>query len=228
MMTFLAALGPFGLGLLNMTNPCVLPLYPGFLAYLIGQNEGLKNSPLSRWLGGIVLAGVLTSMLITGLLLAVLRIATGNMLAFVLPAIYLIVSLMGVLMVFHLNPLARLPMIRTPGLQNPLLRSFLYGVLYGPMTLPCSGPLIVGAFVYGAADAGSLVNSVLYVLAFGLGFGLPLLILPLLAYSVRTSLLRWMTTRHLLLTRISGIVLIVIGIGGFLRQLELIRYYWGF
>ena len=227
-MEWLTALGPFGLGLLNMTNPCVLPLYPGFLAYMSGQNAALKNQRLTRWLGAIVLAGVLTSMLITGLVLAALRLATGRVLAYLLPIIYLIVIGMGLLMVFHINPFARLPMISTPRLQNPLLGSFLYGMLYGPMTLPCAGPLIVGAFVYGTADVGSLVNSIVYVIAFGLGFGLPLLVLPLLAQSMRNALLRWMTSHHLILTRVAGVLLIVIGISGFLKQWDMIRYYWGF
>src|SRR4051812_29077358 len=98
-MDLLTALGPFGLGLLNMTNPCVLPLYPGFLAYLSGQSEALKNRRLARWLGVIVLAGVLTSMLIIGLIVALLHLATGSILAYLLPVIYLVVIGMGVLMV---------------------------------------------------------------------------------------------------------------------------------
>jgi cytochrome c-type biogenesis protein len=227
-MDLLTALGPFGLGLLNMTNPCVLPLYPGFLAYLSGQHQALRNQRLARWLGVIVLAGVLTSMLIIGFVLAALRVATGSVLAYLLPIIYLIVIGMGVLMVFHINPFARLPMLSAPRLRNPLLGSFLYGMLYGPMTLPCAGPLIVGAFVYGTADVGSLVNSIVYIVAFGLGFGFPLVVLPLLAQSIRTALLRWMATHHRVLTRLAGVLLIAIGIGGFLKQWDLIRYYWGF
>ena len=33
----LSALGPFGVGLLSAASPCLLPLYPGFTAYL-GSN----------------------------------------------------------------------------------------------------------------------------------------------------------------------------------------------
>lgn len=226
-MELLTVLGPFGLGLLNMTNPCVLPLYPGFLAYMARQHEALRNQQFARWLGAFVLAGVLTSMLISGLVLAVLRLAMGNVLAYLLPVIYLIVILMGFLTLFHVNPLARLPLMQTRRLSNPWLNSFLYGLLYGPMTLPCAGPLIIGAFVYGTADVGSVLNSIAYVLAFGLGFGLPLLLLPLVAQSRRTALLRWTTTHHLLLTRLAGLVLIAIGIAGLVKQWDLIRYYWG-
>ena len=31
------------LGLLSSASPCILPLYPGFLAYLAGRQEGIKS-----------------------------------------------------------------------------------------------------------------------------------------------------------------------------------------
>lgn len=218
----------FTLGLGNMVSPCVLPLYPAFLAYLAGSSGTLKNPNISRWLGAITLAGVLIAMLIVGLLLALLQIAVGRVLAVLLPIIYLIVIGMGVLLLLRLNPFARLPMIRSPRLQNPMLSSFLYGMLYGPMTLPCSGPLVVGIFVYGAADPRSVLDGVLYFVAFGLGFGLPLLILPLLAEPVRKSVLRWMLDHHAALERVAGVLLIIVGLIGIVSDWDLFRSYFGF
>jgi len=43
------------LGLLATTSPCVLPLYPGFLAYLSGQNE-IRAGRQRYFLGLFVLA----------------------------------------------------------------------------------------------------------------------------------------------------------------------------
>ena len=51
------------LGLLTTTSPCILPLYPGFLAYLGGQNEMSRQK---YFLGLFVLAGVLTMMIALG------------------------------------------------------------------------------------------------------------------------------------------------------------------
>lgn len=72
------------LGLLATTSPCVLPLYPGFLAYLSGQTE-LELEKGKYFLGLIVLAGVLTMMLALGGLIALLGLPTGNVLAFIIP-----------------------------------------------------------------------------------------------------------------------------------------------
>lgn len=45
------------LGFLKTTSPCILPLYPGFLAFLSGQNGMGKKK---YFLGLFLLAGVLT------------------------------------------------------------------------------------------------------------------------------------------------------------------------
>lgn len=228
MIGLLTALGPFGLGLLNMVNPCVLPLYPGFLAYLAGSQSSDDSRRGVRWFGIVVLAGVLTSMLLLGFIVALLQVALGSILAVVLPVIYLLVVGMGLLLFLDINLLARLPAIRTRRVQNPLFSCFLYGLLYGPMTLPCSGPLIVGVFAYSTADVRSLVDGLIYVVAFGLGFGLPLVIFPLLTEATRKFVLQKMLTHHHLLMRGAGVVLILIGLLGFVKDWALIRNYWGF
>lgn len=220
----------FGAGLLNMVNPCMLPLYPAFLAYLLGLQDRGSADPDAprrsvRWLGVVVLAGVLTTMLIVGLLLALLHIAVGKALAILLPLMYAIVILMGVLLIIQRNPLARLPAIRAPRLRNPILSAFVYGMLYGPMTLPCTGALVVGVFTYGVTDVASAFDSVAYFVLFGLGFGLPLVILPWLAEPVRKQALRWLVSHHVLLERIAGLLLIAVGIFGILNDLDLLRTY---
>jgi cytochrome c-type biogenesis protein len=228
MTALLALLGPFSMGLLNMSNPCVLPLYPGFLAYLAGNSRAMENKRVVRWLGLIVLTGVLTSMLTVGFIIALLQVAIGGVLAVILPITYIVLIGLGILMVANVNPFARLPILQSVHHENPVISSFLYGLLYGPMTLPCSGPLIVGVFVYGAADVRSILDSILYVLAFGLGFGLPLLILPMLASAKQKSILQLLSRHHAALTRTAGVLLIAIGIVNFMNQWELIRHYWNF
>jgi len=217
----------FTLGLANMANPCVLPMYPGFLAYLAGNQAMLENRRLARWLGVITLAGVLTSMLGIGLIFALLQVSMNGFLSKALPVIYGLLILIGVLLLLNINPLKRLPMVRAPRLKNPILSSFLYGVLYGPMALPCSGPLVAGVFLY-SADAGSAIQGILYVLSFGLGFGLPLVILPLLAEPARKTIIRWMAQHHVLMLRFAGVLLILVGVIGFINDWSLIRDNLGF
>lgn len=222
----LVLFGPFGMGLLNMGNPCVLPLYPGFIAYLAGSSPTIETSRITRWLGIIVLAGVLVSMLLVGFIIALLQVAMGAVLAIFLPLISIILVVMGLLMVLDKNPFARFTTLHATRSTNPLISSFLYGLLYGPMTLPCSGPMIIGIFAYGASDMRSVVDSLLYMVAYGAGFGLPLVILPLLASAKQKAVVQWLARHHIALTRTAGMLLVIIGILNLANQWELIRHYW--
>ena len=94
------------LGLLTTTSPCILPLYPGFLAYLSGQNEMGRQK---YFLGLFVLAGVLTMMLILGGLIALLAIPVGSVLVYVLPLANLLIFLLGILLLLNQNPFKTLP-----------------------------------------------------------------------------------------------------------------------
>jgi cytochrome c-type biogenesis protein len=130
------------LGILATTSPCVLPLFPGFLAYLSGQNE----SGAGKWkyfLGLFVLAGVLTMMLALGGLIALLAVSVGRVLAIVIPLADFLILILGFLLLFDRNPFKSLPQIQVPVLRHPLLNAYVYGLLYGPIALPCSGPLVV-------------------------------------------------------------------------------------
>ena len=81
------------LGLLATTSPCVLPLYPGFLAYISGGQEGLQGRFSRYLLGFFVLVGVLTMMLTLGGIIALLSVSVGQALSIVIPIADLIIVL---------------------------------------------------------------------------------------------------------------------------------------
>lgn len=143
-------------------NVCMLPLYPGLLAFLAGTAQGDARPRSAAWLGALVLAGVLSMMIALGFALYALNQAFSNILPVLLPIIYAIVIVLGLAMVFGFNPFSRLAMAQTPALRSRPLTAFVYGMLLAPMTLPCTGPLIIGAFVLGAGNAATLANSLLY------------------------------------------------------------------
>jgi cytochrome c-type biogenesis protein len=202
-----------------LTNVCVLPLYPGLLAFMAGTEEGRHKQHSARLLGLFVLAGVLLLMILVGWLLFTLQGTFGDVLPILLPIIYTIVVLLGLLMVSGRNPFSRLGTVKTPVLRNPYGAAFAYGLFLGPMTLPCTGPLVVSVFLLGAGTASGLLDNLLYFLAFGLGFGWPLIILPLFAQPIQKRFTGWTTKHYGLMTRISGVLLVAIGLIGFVYDL---------
>ncbi len=202
-----------------LTNVCVLPLYPGLIAFLAGNAQNEKAQRGLKWLGLLVLAGVLTLMSFVGLLLYLLQQSFQVILPILLPIIYGVVIIMGLLMLTGRNPFNRLSTAQSPVLNNPYMGAYVYGLLLGPMTLPCTGPLIVSAFLIGAGSFTGLADSLAYFFAFGLGFGWPLVLLPLIAAPFQHRFTRWMTQNYKLLTRLSGALLVGIGMLGIFADL---------
>lgn len=212
------------LGLLATTSPCVIPLYPGFLAYLSGGQENLQNKSIKYFLGFFVLAGVLTMMLALGALIAVLSVSIGQALSIVIPIADLIIISFGVLLLLNINPFKKLPQIQVPFLSHPFANAFVYGLLYGPIALPCSGPLVVSIFALSltVADAFDKLNVFLW---FGLGFGIPLLLLSFLSGVAQRWITRQFAIHARLINFIGGLLLLGVGIYDLIANWDLISAY---
>ena len=201
-------------------TPCVLPLYPGFLAYITAPGlvsaGGMVGSATSRPPAAIaavfVWLGVVIGMVSIGAVLALLSLSLGSVLRIALPIIDLVLIALGVLLLAGWNPFAMLPQPSPRGLggAGPLAGSFVYGLLFAPIALPCSGPFLIGIFV-ASLTLGDALRQLGFFAAFGVGFGLPLLVLGLLgqarARDLARAALRWERPLQLVL----GAVLVVVG-----------------
>ena len=121
---------------------------------------------------------------------------------------------MGLMLLAGYNPFAGMSTVKSPVLSNPYATAYMYGLLLAPMTLPCTGIVIANAFLLGAGSASGLASEMLYFLAFGIGFGWPLVVLPLLAVSAQRRFTGLLTRNYKTLNRVSGLILLVIGIAG--------------
>jgi cytochrome c-type biogenesis protein len=195
-------------------NVCMLPLYPGLMAMLASRAADSKAKGI-RFMGAIVLAGIISVMVAIGALLHSVRTSAAEVLPVALPVLYGLVLVLGVAMLFGRNPFARMSSTQAPILKSPNGTAFVYGMMLGPMTLPCTGPLIISAFVIGGASGtGALLDSVAYFIAFGLGFGWPLVLLPIIAAPLQRRMTRFLTSNHKAISIVSGVLLIAVaGIG---------------
>jgi cytochrome c-type biogenesis protein len=165
-------------------------------------------------------------MLLLGAGIAALSISVGRAISYVIPAADLIIIGLGVLLLMNINPFKKLPQIQVPALANPYMNAFIYGLLYGPIALPCSGPLVVSLFAL-SFTAAEFMSKLSIFLWYGMGFGLPLLLLSFLA----GARARWITrqfARHSRAVNLAGGILLVgIGIYDLAANWELIRSFWG-
>jgi cytochrome c-type biogenesis protein len=194
---------------LSAGSPCLLPLYPGFIAYLGANARALEGRKATGALGLLVLLGVLTTMLVAGIVLVVVAVPTGRLLAIATPVIDGLLIVLGVLLIIGRNPFYRLPSFRVPVLDNPFGQAYVYGIVLGPLALPCAGPFLVSllGISLGVADAAGKIWT---FLLFGLGFGLPLVLLSLLAAARGQAVVRWIVRHHRLI--VSGVLLIAVAV----------------
>lgn len=221
-----AILTSFSLGLLATTSPCVLPLYPGFLAYLAGGQDSLSNRKERYFLGLFVLGGVLAMMLMLGMVIALLSISIGRSLSIIIPLADLTIIAFGILLLANINPFKALPQIQAPLVSHPFANAFLYGLLYGPLALPCSGPLVVGIFAF-SLTAQEALGKLAVFLWFGLGFGLPLLGLSLLSGVTQRGLTRLFARHSRAINVIGGLLLVGVGIYDLTQNWTLIQSFLG-
>ena len=217
-------LSSFSIGLLATASPCVLPLYPGYLAYLAGGLKEASGGKYRYLLGFAVLAGVLSMMLILGALIAALSVSVGQALSIAVPLADGLLVILGILLLAGKNPFARLPQIRVPALSHPLLNAYVYGFLYGPIALPCSGPFVVSIFALSITPT-ELLQKLTVFLGFGLGFGLPLLVLSLLSGAAQRSITGFFTRHTRWVNLVGGTLLIGLGIYDFVVNWPLIAAY---
>jgi cytochrome c-type biogenesis protein len=204
-----------------LSNVCLLPLYPGLIVMLAGRadvaapDQSARRALGPRLLGVAVLGGIVTFMVALGFVLHQLQRSVASVLDWLLPLVYGLVVVLGVLMLAGRNPFARLATVNSPVVRSPVASSYLYGMFLAPMTLPCTGPIVVSAFVLGGVSGtGALLDQLGYFVAFALGFGWPLVLLPFLAVPVQRRLTRWMARHHRAISVASGVLMLVVAAVG--------------
>ena len=219
-------------GLISFASPCVLPLVPGYLAYvsgLVGTGGPADDAPARDGSGGtatavrnqvsprarMVLGAVLFVLGFTAVFVP-LNLAVGALGRLLLQYNDVITRAMGVVtIVVGLAFLGWLPLLqRTTRLSaRPaagLAGAPLLGVVFGLGWTPCLGPTLAAvtnlAFQQGTAGRGALLG-----LAYCLGLGIPFVLVALGArWAVgATSFLR---RNAQTVTRVGGALLVLVGL----------------
>lgn len=171
----------FGLGLLLVFTPCVLPMIPILSTVIIGNGAGRSRS--------FVLSTVyVMTMAMTYALLGVLAAMAGANLQAVLqaPVFIILIAIVFVLLalsMFGLYELQlpsfirnRLGQLSSQQKGGSLLSAGIMGVIAALLASPCMTAPLAGALIY-IADTGDTVLGGLALLALGLGMGAPLIAL---------------------------------------------------
>lgn len=200
-------------GLVSFASPCVVPLVPGYLGYvsgMAGADVGTKGRRPRLVLGVLLfIAGFSAVFIVLGVAVSALGAQFQAQLDVISRILGVVVILMGLAFmgaVPFLQAERRMHVSPRAGLAGaPVL-----GVAFGLGWAPCIGPTLSAVLALSLTE-GSQGRGIVLAIAYCLGLGLPFLAL---AFWIEHSskVLAWLRRHRLLLMRLGGAMLIVLGV----------------
>jgi cytochrome c-type biogenesis protein len=215
----------FAVGFVSFISPCVLPLVPGYLSAVSGVSLAELRSG-DRRLSRILLPAIVFCLSFTVVFVALGMTATGLGSA-LQDSRGTLDKLAGVLIValgvlFLLTPFVpRLnrewrpdALISRAGSGGPLVAGAAFAVAWTPCVGPTLGSILTAASTQDTVGKGGVL------LAFySAGLAVPFL-LTAVAFGRATTAFRWLRDRYLIVTAISGCVLVAMGVLLFTGELQ--------
>jgi len=207
----------FAVGFVSFISPCVLPLVPGYLSAVSGLSlTEIKDRERSTWrilLPAIIFCASFTVVFVVLGMTAtsigsVLRDSRGT-LDKIAGAVIIALGVFFVLTPFvdrfnrEWRPEA---LISRAGSGGPLLAGAAFAVAW----TPCVGPTL-GSILTAASVSDTVAKGGILLLFYSLGLAVPFL-LTAVAFTRATSAFRWLRDRYLIITAVSGVVLITMGV----------------
>lgn len=210
--------GIFIEGLLSFLSPCVLPLLPLYMSYLVGEDKTVDDNGTTKYKTGKVFVSTLFFVLGICFSFSLLAISAnflkqfisefGNVVYAVCGVILIIFGLheIGIININILNSDKRFRFEYKSNKMN-LIKSFLLGFIFSFGWSPCIGPMLTNALILTVSET----EGYLYIVFYGLGLTIPFLLTGLLTSSIlnffnsRKSIMKWVM-------KIAGIVMICFGL----------------
>jgi len=216
----------FAAGLLSFLSPCVFPLIPSYLSILGGAGAKALSSVKddlsedeqtgkNRFILVITtlffILGFTAVFVILSIIISATFMLMGGVLKFIQIAAGIIVIILGFNIIFDfikiLNYEKRFYITKK---TRGFFGAFLAGTAFGAGWTPCIGPVLAGV-LFLAGQSGQAGIAALYLVLYSLGLGIPFLLAALFfdRYLVPA---KWFKDKLPVIKKISGILLIIIGI----------------
>ncbi|MEJ6951161.1 cytochrome c biogenesis CcdA family protein [Natronospora cellulosivora (SeqCode)] len=216
----------FTAGILSFFSPCIIPLLPSYLTVLMGDYATTKEKRRLLSSAFLFTAGFSIIFILLGLSASYL----GQILLRNLQTFQKISGLIIIVMGAHLAGFIKIKFLyKHKGLEvknskSTYIRSFLMGLALAFAWTPCIGPILSSILIY-AANQNTVLNGGLLLAFYSLGFALPFLIT---AYFMDYLLPRLKRINHrlLIIQKIAGILLMILGILIFTNYFQVLVFYY--
>jgi len=215
----------FGAGLISFLSPCVLPLIPGYIAFISGStfNELLEKKinliPIIYFTLGFSIIFIIFGMAAT--FVGQLLLKNSNELRIIAGLIIIIFSLhiIGLIKLEFLNYEKKYYSKNKKGLFGSLLM----GMAFAFGWTPCIGP-ILGSILILASTEESINKGILLLSFYSLGLAIPFILSGYLFQKFLT-ISKNLKKRMNLITKLGGSLLLITGILIITNQLQALGFY---
>ncbi|MGQ4508356.1 cytochrome c biogenesis CcdA family protein [Dermabacteraceae bacterium P13128] len=214
-------------GVVAFLSPCVLPVVPGYLAYVSGMAEDSSRRGRHTMVAGALLFVLGFSLLFVlaggafGSIAAQLNGQWRGALNLVSGIIVILLGLVFLGFFPSLSGEARVSNRPRPGLWGaPLL-----GMVFGLAWTPCLGPTYAAVLSLTLGDDASAVRGALLAFAYAIGLGLPFVLFAAL-FEKALAASRVLSRYRRSLTVLGGVSLVLIGVFILLGQWQQITGAW--
>ena len=216
-----------GAGFISFLSPCVLPLIPGYISYISGQNLEQIVEKKQKILAKTIIFSLGFSLVFisfgaTASYFGSFLINYSDTLRIIAGIIIIIFSLqiMGVL---KLNILNKEKRFYTKNYSNNLFFPFLVGTAFAFGWTPCIGP-VLGSILTLAAVETSIAQGVILLSFYSLGLAIPF-ILSGYAITKFLSVSKNLKSKMRIISLIGGSVLLITGILILTNILQIVGFY---
>jgi cytochrome c-type biogenesis protein len=191
---------------------CVLPLYPGFLAYLANKVSTDASKKRVLMFGFIIASGVILSMFLVGLIFtAIFKVSLTSVIQIISPMAFAFLAVVSILLIFNINMGRFLPKLHAPVKNNPYWSALLFGMFFGAIVLPCNPASLAVLFAV-STSISSFVTNLFNFIFFGVGMALPLLVLAVVSASSGKQVIGFLTKYKKWINVTAGVIMLVISI----------------
>jgi len=209
-------------GILSFISPCILPLIPGFLAYLSGTNVDGKISRSKTFINSIFF--VLGFSAIFALLGVLLNGVLSRSSYIIQTWLSRVAGVVIIFFALHILGLINIPFLQADHkisvkkFSSSYLTSFVFGASFAVGWSPCVGAILGSIFALAISSPG---QSFILLLSYSVGLGVPFLVLGLFTEPIMRLISRSGEVLKYF-NIVVGILLIILGILVFTNNLILV------
>ena len=197
-------------GIASFISPCILPMIPIYISYVMGKEESKTGKTVVNALGFVL--GFTVSFVI----LSVVASLLGSILSEYIQYMKVFFGFLIIVLGFNYMEIFHIPFLnKTKGINANLknanfIKTFLFGLIFSISWTPCVGSFLSSALMLIAKEQ-NIGKGMILIVIYSLGLGIPFIISAVLANQLKDTF-EFVKRHYTAVKRISGMILICMGI----------------